>query len=133
MECSVAHTGNGEPAPVLIYDAHCRLCVAAKEGMARRATNTLVRWVPYQSEEAACRLGDDYRPGQPEVAFFIGPDGQIKRGLEAFLPLLSSLRGGRFLQTILRVPFLKSVAYALYRCVARYRYRLFGVVEGKRI
>ena len=87
-----------------------------------------VRWVPYQSEEAVCRLGTGYRSGRPEAAFLIEPDGNIKQGLDAFLPLLPGLRGGRLLQAFTRIPFLKPLAYALYRFVARYRYRLFGAV-----
>src|SRR4051794_21567355 len=83
---------------ILIYDARCRLCVTAKKGMEQleQGAKALdVRWVPYQSEEAMCRLGASYRPGQPEAAFLIEPDGNIKEGLDAFLPLLPGLRGGR--------------------------------------
>ena len=119
---------------ILIYDAHCRLCVTAKKGLehVEQSGEPLdVRWVPYQSEEAVCRLGAGYRPGRPEAAFLIEPDGNIKEGLDAFLPLLPGLWGGRFLQALTRIPFLKPLAYGLYRVVARYRYRLFGAVTGE--
>ncbi|MGQ0811609.1 MAG: thiol-disulfide oxidoreductase DCC family protein [Nitrospiraceae bacterium] len=118
---------------VLIYDGRCRMCVTAKKGIEElRPCNTLpsVRFIPYQSEEAAGLLGSDYRPGRPDVAFLLGPDGQIRRGLDAFLPLLPGLPGGRYLLALIRVPFMKSLAALVYRVVARYRYRWFGEVQA---
>ena len=115
--------------PVLIYDARCRLCVTAKEGLERWGTDQSVRWLPYQSEEAAGRLGGDYRPGTPDVAFLVERDGSVRKGLDAFLPLLPGLPGGRLLHAILRPRFMKPLAYLVYRVIARYRYRWFGAVE----
>src|SRR2546426_8578945 len=68
----------------LIYDGQCRLCVTAKEGLERLAPDPQhsdIQFVPYQSEEAACRLGSEYKPGRPDVAFLVEPDGTISRGL----------------------------------------------------
>jgi predicted DCC family thiol-disulfide oxidoreductase YuxK len=119
------------PAGTLIYDGECRLCVTAKEGIERLGGDTEVRFIPYQSEEAASRLGSKYKPGRPDVAFLVGPDGQIQCGLDAFLPLLPGLPGGRFLEWMLRVPLLRPLAYLLYRVIARYRYQWFGTVGKK--
>ena len=41
----------------LIYDGQCRLCVTAKKGLERLGPDPDVQFVPYQSEEAECRLG----------------------------------------------------------------------------
>lgn len=114
------------PERTLIYDGDCRLCVTAKAGLERLGGAPTVRFIPYQSEEAACRLGADYRPGRPDVAFLVEQDGRISRGLDAFLPLLPGLRGGRFWLALLKVPLARPVAWFVYRVVARYRYRLFG-------
>ncbi|MBM4124809.1 MAG: DUF393 domain-containing protein [Nitrospira sp.] len=114
---------------VLIYDGECRLCVTAKQGLERldcERQGHQVRFVPYQSEEAARCLGADYQPGRPDVAFLIEQDGRISRGLDAFLPLLPSLRGGRFWLVLLNVPLMRPLAYLVYRLIARYRYRWFG-------
>ena len=116
---------------VLVYDGRCRLCVQAKEGLERLGTQNepnVVQMIPYQSEKVREFLGAIYRQGRPEVAFLIQPDGVIRRGLDAFLPLLPGLRGGRFLATLFSVPLVKPFAYLAYRLVARYRYRLFGEV-----
>ena len=122
---------SSEPSEnTLIYDGECRLCVTAKEGIERLGGDRAVRFVPYQSEEAACRLGTDYKPGRPAVAFLVEPNGQIRRGLDAFVPLLPGLPGGRFLLSLLRVPVFRPLAYLIYRIIARYRYAWFGSVKS---
>jgi predicted DCC family thiol-disulfide oxidoreductase YuxK len=124
-------TSKAEPERILIYDAQCRLCVTAKEGLERLSGDKGdedVRFVAYQTEEAARWLRGDYKPGRPDVAFLVDQDGKIKRGLEAFLPLLPGLRGGRFWLALLQVPLMKPLAYLAYRLIARYRYRWFGQV-----
>ena len=116
---------------ILVYDGRCRLCVTAREGLEQLGTQNeaeAVRMIPYQSEKAKELLGNAYRLGRPDVAFLVQPNGVIRQGLDAFLPLLPGLRGGRFLATFLSVPLVKPFAYLLYRLVARYRYCLFGEV-----
>lgn len=122
-----------EPLPAaertLIYDGQCRLCVTAKEGLERAGVDSGVRFVPYESEEAAYRLGRDYKPGRPDVAFLVESDGTVKRGLDAFMPLLPGLPGGRLLRAFMRIPILRPLAYLIYKLIARYRYRLFGTIN----
>jgi predicted DCC family thiol-disulfide oxidoreductase YuxK len=116
---------------VLVYDGECRLCVTAKKGLERlepHADATSIRMVPYQSEEAKQALGERYRPGRPNAAFLVRPNGQIARGLDAFLALLPGLKGGRVLSVLLSFPLVKPVSYLLYWFVARYRYAVFGKV-----
>ena len=115
---------------ILIYDGQCRLCVTAKEGIERLGTSEDVRFVPYQSQEAASRLEGLYQPGRPEAAFLVEGDGTITKGLDAFVPLLPGLRGGRLLVMLWRVPPLRPLAYLLYRLIARYRYQWFGEIRS---
>lgn len=117
---------------LVIYDGQCRMCVTAREGIERirkAEERQSVRFVPYQSEEATRSLGGMYRPWRPDVAYLVEPDGQIKQGLDAFLPLLPGLPGGPLLLALIRVPFIKPIVYLAYRLVARYRYRWFGEIE----
>lgn len=114
--------------PVLVYDGECRLCVAAKERLEPAAHAQGIRLVAYQTPEAAARLGSRYRPGRPDVAFLVEPDGTIRRGLEAFLPVLPALPGGTLLLRLMAIPLLRPLAHLLYAVVARYRYRFFGQV-----
>jgi predicted DCC family thiol-disulfide oxidoreductase YuxK len=120
---------SAQPTKTLIYDGECRLCVTAKEGIERLGGEQDVRFIPYQSEEAARHLGNEYKPGRPDVAFLVEHDGRISRGLNAFLPLLPGLRGGRILSALLRFPLLRPPAYLIYRLIARYRYAWFGAVK----
>ena len=118
-------------ACLLVYDGQCRLCVTAKKGLERLGTHgdaTPIRMVPYQSEEAKQALGEGYLPGRPNVAFLVRPNGEIARGLDAFLALLPGLKGGRVLSVLLSLPVVKPFGYVLYWFVARYRYSIFGKV-----
>jgi predicted DCC family thiol-disulfide oxidoreductase YuxK len=95
-------------ACLLVYDGQCRLCVTAKKGIERlgsHADATPVRMIPYQSEEAKQALGESYRPGRPNAAFLVYPNGEVARGLDAFWALLPGLKGGRVLSVLLSVPF----------------------------
>ncbi|MGA6828587.1 DCC1-like thiol-disulfide oxidoreductase family protein [Nitrospira sp. NS4] len=116
---------------LLIYDGRCRLCVTAKHGLDRAGLGEAgsgLRMIPYESEEAAGVLGDRYRPGPPAMAFLVHPSGEVSQGLNAFLPLLPGLPGGRVLRWILRWAFVRALAGRVYGWVARYRYRFFGSV-----
>ncbi|HYM89477.1 MAG TPA: DCC1-like thiol-disulfide oxidoreductase family protein [Nitrospiraceae bacterium] len=118
-------------ACLLVYDGQCRLCVTAKKGLEQLGTHpdaTPIRMVPYQSEEAKQALGESYRPGRPSAAFLVRPNGEIARGLAAFLALLPGLKGGRVLSVLLSLPLVKPFSYLLYWFVARYRYSIFGQV-----
>jgi predicted DCC family thiol-disulfide oxidoreductase YuxK len=121
-------SSSGSQQCLLIYDGRCRMCVTAKGGLERLAVGHKVRMIPYQSDEARQVLGPRHQEGRPEAAFLVTADGSIASGLDAFLPLLPGLRGGRLLAKFLAVPHVKPVGDWIYRLVARYRYRLFGDV-----
>ena len=124
-------TRSSKTLSTVIYDDRCRLCVSAKQGMEKLAQEDSlpqVQFLPYQSQEAERFLGRFYRPGRPEVAFLIGPDGEIRRGLDAFLPLLPGMPGGRFLSAIIGFPLVRPLLNLAYRVLARHRYRWFGEV-----
>lgn len=116
---------------LLVYDGQCRLCVTAKKGLERLETHAdaaPVRMIPYQSEEAKQALGKSCRPGCPNAAFLVHPNGEVARGLDAFLALLPGLKGGLALTALLSFPLVKPISYLLYWFVARYRYAVFGQV-----
>lgn len=117
----------------LIYDATCRMCVMAKNGLEQiwEDSQVSVRMVPYQSDQARCLLGDRYRPGRPDVAYVADTQGNISEGLDAFLFMLPGLKGGRYLAALFRLRLAKSMGRFIYRALARYRYRLFGEIPFK--
>lgn len=119
----------------LIYDAECRLCVSVKSKFERAEIGQAgvnIQFIPHQSEEAMKALGHDYRPGRPETAFLISPSGKVRQGLEAFLPIISNLRGGKLLCWVLRWSFARQLAERGYRTIARHRYRWFGKAKPVR-
>ncbi len=122
----------GQPSTqvcLLVYDGECRLCVSTKQKLEELGIGQAefdVRFLTYQSEAAKKLLGSNYRSGRPNVAFLIQPSGELVQGLEAFLPLVSNLRGGKLLLWWLRFPSAKRLAEWGYRVVARHRYRWFG-------
>lgn len=118
--------GSPDHKRCLIYDGECRLCLTAKQELEPEARKQGVTFLPYQSDEAARLLGKEYHPGRPTMAYFIDEQGHVHRGLDAFIPLLSGLPGGRLLLALWRIPVLRPFAYVGYRLVARYRYRWFG-------
>jgi|SRR5581483_8957409 len=125
------HPAASRPERILIYDGECRLCVTAKDRLEQAGGRAGLRFLPYQSEEAAACLAGEYKPGRPDVAFLIDGNGRISRGLDAFLPLLPGLRGGRLGLMLLKLPGFRPLALWLYRLVARYRYRIFGQVRSE--
>ena len=105
------------------------MCVAAKNGLARMVDDhNAVRLIPYQSDEAKRLLGARHGEGRPEAAFLVTADGGIASGLDAFLPLLPGLKGGRVLASLFALPLVKPLGYWIYRLVAKYRYEVFGEV-----
>lgn len=116
-------------ACLLLYDGECRLCIFVKtklEQLRVGQAGTDIRFLTYQSDEAQIALGRKHRPGCPAVAFLIRPSGEVLQGLDAFLPLVSTLPGGKLLLWWLRFPSAKRLAEWGYRMIARHRYRWFG-------
>jgi predicted DCC family thiol-disulfide oxidoreductase YuxK len=106
-------------ACLLVYDGQCRLCVTAKKGLERLESHA----------EAKQALGKSYLPGRPNVAFLVRPDGEIARGLDAFLALLPGIKGGKALSVFLSFAPVKPFGYLLYWFMARFRYSMFGQVS----
>ena len=104
------------------------MCVTAKRGLAQVTDGQSLRMITYQSDEAKRVLGARHQEGRPEAAFLVTADGRIASGLDAFLPLLPGLKGGRWLARLLDLPFVKLIGYRIYRLVAKYRYKVFGEV-----
>ena len=120
-------------ACLLIYDGECRLCVSVKMALEQREVNptrTGIQFVAYQSKAARIALGQRYRSGRPETAFFIQPSGKVLQGLAAFFPILPYIWGGRLVLWGLRFHMVRQLAEWGYRFMARHRYRWFGVAQS---
>ena len=115
------------PAGCLIYDSHCRLCVVVKQRLEQAGLSGQTEFVPYATQKARERLGQRYQPGQrPPMAYWVDEQGTIVGGLEAFLPLLMGLRGGKIFMFFWRFRVCRLILIGLYEFVAKHRYRWFG-------
>lgn len=85
--------------------------------------------IPYESQEAVSALGEQYRPGPPSMAYLISPAGGVSQGVDAFLPLIQGLPGGKLAQWMLQWSLTRSLAERVYRWIARHRYRLFSAIN----
>ena len=109
---------------LLIYDADCRLCATLARWLSRADILQRIIWTPYQSLDAppSGLSWDDLK----RSAYLVdGGDQQIE-GFYAFrmhtvrIVLLAPLA------LIFWFPGINVIGSALYRWVARNRYRLFG-------
>jgi predicted DCC family thiol-disulfide oxidoreductase YuxK len=122
-------------ACLLVYDGECRLCVSTKMALERRGVDqarTGVKFVAYQSEMARIALGQRYRLGRPETAFFVQPSGEVLHGLDAFPPVLPHLPGGTLVLWGLRLRIAHQLVEWGYRLLARHRYQWFGIAQPTR-
>ena len=109
---------------VLIYDANCRLCDILARWLSRADILNQINWTSYQSldEPPPGLTWDDLK----RSAYLLGGEDQHYEGFYAFrmltirLPLLAPLA------LIFWFPGVGVIGSALYRWVARNRYRLFG-------
>ena len=118
-------------ACLLVYDGQCRPASPPRRalsdwGLTRRPPR--YGWFRIRAKRPSRLWGRAIRSGRPNAAFLVRPNGEIARGLDAFLALLPGLKGGRVLSVLLRLPLVKPFGYLLYWFVARYRYSIFGKV-----
>ena len=112
----------------LIYDSHCRLCVAVKQRLEQRSST--VQFLPYTSQKATEYLGSLHQSGsRPPMAYWIDEKGTVIGGLEAFFPFLHGLTSGKIILFLWKFLPCRQAMRAAYKLVARYRYRWFGSRE----
>ena len=117
---------------LFIYDAYCRFCVAAKAGLDRAGVGDVgVRMIPYETQEAMTALGERYRPGPPSMASLISPAGGVSQGIDAFIPLIHGLPGGKLFRWAMKWSPMRRLAERAYGWIIRHRYRLFGAISPR--
>jgi predicted DCC family thiol-disulfide oxidoreductase YuxK len=118
-------TETPEDAPVFVYDGVCALCDWTVRYVLAHEITPSIRFVAIQSEEGcalARQAGID--PDEPESFLFV-ENGRLMKETEALLALAPHLRGPARAAPLARL-LPRFVADALYRLVARNRYRWFG-------
>jgi predicted DCC family thiol-disulfide oxidoreductase YuxK len=112
--------------PILFFDGVCNLCNGAVQFVIRRDRRGLIRFASLQSEAgqaAAAAVLERYGQVPDALIFLDGSEYFIES--DAALRVARYLDGGWNTLAWLRI-FPRFLRDAVYRMVARYRYRWFG-------
>lgn len=120
--------------PVVLFDGVCNLCNGAVQFIVDRDPEGTFRFASLQSERAAALLGAhglEAPEGDPDSVILI-EDGRVHQSSGAALRIARHLRGPwKLFYAFVIVPrFLRD---AVYRFIARNRYRWFGKSEQCRV
>ncbi|GHG91243.1 DUF393 domain-containing protein [Comamonas sp. JC664] len=110
---------------VILYDGHCRLCGGAARQLQRLLGKTGTRLRSFREDGVLADFPGVTEDRCERALQLVLADGRVVEGLEAIVVAL----GRRPLGALLRVyylPGLRQLLDALYRLVARYRFRLAG-------
>ncbi|WP_438444295.1 thiol-disulfide oxidoreductase DCC family protein [Gorillibacterium sp. sgz5001074] len=115
---------------LLLYDGECNLCLATVEKLRRIRTTAQLHMQPLQTADPA-----QLPPGtSPEELLaelhLIDGQGRVYRGAASVVRILQTVPALAWLAPLYRVPGLRSLTDAVYRLIARHRYRLFGKSEA---
>ena len=114
----------------LLYDGSCRFCIAGSARLARLAAPGVVRRVSSKDEAEMARFPASVREGIGGALQLVSADGEIASGAAAVSRVLATRRGWRLITWLYWVPGIRQVTDALYRVVARNRYRI-SRITGK--
>ncbi len=118
-------TETPQDAPIFVYDGVCALCDWTVRYVIAHEITPSIRFVAIQSEEGRALAREaDIDPEAPESFLFI-ENGRLMKDSEALFALGRQLRGPARAAPLARL-LPRFVADALYRLVARNRYRWFG-------
>ena len=112
-----------------LFDGHCRLCVGGARLMSRLARAGTVELVDFQAPGALERFPGLTHADCMGAAQLVTGDGRVATGRAALVRALATRSVFRAVTWIYFVPGIRPAADALYRWVARNRYRFLGRVE----
>jgi predicted DCC family thiol-disulfide oxidoreductase YuxK len=113
--------------PVLLYDGHCRFCIAQAERLARWTGNR-IRLLSFREPGVLARHPALTPEACEQAMQLVLPDGRIAAGAEAAARALALRAWLAPLAGLYFVPGIRQLADAGYRLVARNRFRLGGKV-----
>lgn len=114
----------GGPALTILYDAHCRLCAASRARLERWATADRIRFVPIQDPEAQA-LAPGKTAADLQGEMHVVEDGRVYGGADGWFRILRL--APMELAWLRAAP--RFLATAVYRVIARNRYRWFGRID----
>ena len=123
----------GDALPIVLFDGHCNLCSGAVNFLLARDPRGVLRFAALQSPAGRRLLAEHGLPipDEPDTMVLIEGDRVLVRSSAA----LAATKYLRFPWPLARVGFVvpRLLRDAIYRLVARNRYRWFGKTEQCRI
>ncbi len=115
---------------VLLYDGHCRLCVRGAKRLAALARPASIEARDFQVPAVLAAYPQVSYEECMQAMPLVTTDGRVFRGAEAIARALATRRVAGVLARLYYVPGVRALCDALYRWVARNRYRMFGHAES---
>jgi predicted DCC family thiol-disulfide oxidoreductase YuxK len=113
-----------QPHLIILYDAQCALCQAARRWLERRAIAGTLEFVDCRSEARAQKAPMVAEQACIEAMNVVGPEGEVCAGADAMPLLLSVIPRWRWLGRALGWPLFRHLARPMYRAIARRRLSL---------
>jgi len=121
----LSHGADPARLDVILYDSHCRLCVAAARRLRRLLPPDQVILLSFREPGVLARFPQLSLERCERAMQLVIPGGRTFEGAEALVQGLRHRRWGR-LACVYYLPGLRQLIDGLYRLVARYRFRFFG-------
>lgn len=109
----------------VLYDGHCRICLGAARALARWIPPGRVELLSFREPAALARFPQVTVEQCERAMQYVRGDGRVFQGAEALVQALRHRLLGR-LAAVYYLPGLRQLADAVYRWVAKRRFRLAG-------
>lgn len=109
----------------LIFDGHCGFCTACVRFLQRFRHSDRLTCIPCQSRRVEL-FSPEVGEGCGQRAWALRPTGESRTGAGAILAAIAVATGWKWVDRIYTLPFLRSAADLVYRCVAHFRGYLPG-------
>lgn len=110
---------------IVLYDGHCRFCVGSAKQLRRLLGDSGVELRSFREEGVLAAFPGVSLERCEQAMQYVRADGRVFEGAEAVVQALGRRPWGVVLK-VYYVPGLRQLADALYRLVARYRFRIAG-------
>ena len=111
--------------PTLLYDGHCRFCIAQMKNLARFLPRGRYQALSFQDPEVLARFPGITHEQAMRAMIFVDARGRVFTGMEAAVRAVA-LRAVGKLAFVYYLPGIRQLLDAIYARIARNRYRLMG-------
>jgi len=122
----------GPKGPIVFFDGVCNLCNGAVDWLVKRDHEHRIQYASLQGSTAAQIVPDQLTEGDPD-SILVWTDGVVLVRSDAVLKLLGYLSPGYRMLGVLGRIVPRFGRDAIYKWVARNRYRWFGKRESCRL